>query len=177
MPPPAPRIAGVDVPAVTVPTPPPVAPAAPSPPPSVPNDQSVTVSFPPGATEITLDTQNALRALALRRGAAPLAAVGYGDATGGDTPAAQAAALPLAMARARAIAAVLMASGVPSSLVQIDARAEGHGGRHGSSTDTDGLLRPSVSARGAGGAAARKTKKFIPARLPSPTGLTTGVPV
>lgn len=126
-PPPAPHIAGVDVPATTAPTPPPVAPpvvaaasvaAVPAP---------VVVAFQPGSTEIAPDAQDALRTLAQHRGTAPLEAMGYGDAASGD-PSAASAALPLALARARAIAAVLEASGVPSALVRVDAEAEGHGG-------------------------------------------------
>lgn len=127
-PPPAPRIAGVDVPAATVPTPAPVAPpAAPAPPAPVAIAVTVLVPFQPGSAEITPEVQEALRALALRRGAAALEAIGYGDAAAGD-PAAQSAALPVALARARAIAAVLMAAGVPASLVHVEAEAEGRGG-------------------------------------------------
>jgi len=127
-PPPAPRIPGVDVPTTTVPTPPPVAPPhAPPPPASATTAAAVLVPFPAGSAEMASDAQDALRALVQRRGAAPLQAIGYGDAAPGD-PAAQSAALPLALSRARAIAAVLMASGVPSSLVHVEAEAEGRGG-------------------------------------------------
>jgi len=126
-PPPAPHIAGVDVPATTVPTPPPIAPpvVAATPVAAVPGP--VLVAFQPGSTEIAADAQDALRNLAQHRGTAPLEAMGYGDAASGD-PSAASAALPLALARARAIAAVLEASGVPSALVRVDAEAEGHGG-------------------------------------------------
>lgn len=126
-PPPAPHIEGVPVPAVTAPSPPPVAP----PPPPVPpapdaGPNAVVVSFTPGETGIAGASLDALRALVAKRGAAPMVVTAYGD--GGDDSASQASALPLAMARARAIAAVLMAAGVPASLIGIDASAEGHGG-------------------------------------------------
>jgi outer membrane protein OmpA-like peptidoglycan-associated protein len=127
-PPPPPRIPGVDVPAATVPTPPPVAPPAPAPVPAgAKTATTLPVPFLPGSADIPPETQDSLRALVQRRDGAPLAAIGYGDASGGD-PAGQSAALPLALARARAIAAVLMASGVPASLVQLRAEAEGRGG-------------------------------------------------
>ncbi len=127
-PPPAPHVQGVDIPAITLPTPPPVAPPTPPPPPKPSSTASaVVVPFQPGAANIAQDSQDALRALALRRGAAPMDAIGYGDVAGAD-PAGQSAALPLALARARAVAAVLIASGVPAALVHVQAEAEGRGG-------------------------------------------------
>jgi len=126
-PPPAPHIPGVEVPAVTAPAPPPQAPPPVPAPPASGSADAVLVAFTPGSAEIAPETQDALRALALRRGATPLAAIGYGEAAPGNL-AAQSAALPLAMARARAIAAVLMASGVPSSQLRVEAEAEGPGG-------------------------------------------------
>jgi outer membrane protein OmpA-like peptidoglycan-associated protein len=71
--------------------------------------------------------QDALRTLAGRRGAAAVLVTGYGEAALND-PAAQAAALPLALSRARAIAAVLAASGVPATSMRVAAVAEGRGG-------------------------------------------------
>jgi outer membrane protein OmpA-like peptidoglycan-associated protein len=85
------------------------------------------VPFQPGSVVIAPAAQDALRNLAQRSGAAMLEAIGYGDAASGD-PAAASTALPLALARARAIAAVLTASGVPAALVRVNAEAEGHGG-------------------------------------------------
>jgi outer membrane protein OmpA-like peptidoglycan-associated protein len=127
-PPPAPRIQGADVPAVTAPTPHPVAPPAPPPAPRpVTTARLVTVPFQPGSAGLAAESQDALRALALRRGAAALEAIGYGDANAGDLTG-QSAALPLALSRARAIAAVLTASGVPAAQVRLMAEAEGSGG-------------------------------------------------
>ena len=127
-PPAAPNIAGVAVPATTAPTPAPVAPPPrPAPPPPVATPGAVLVAFPPDSAEMAPAAQDALHNLAQQRGSAALQAIGYGDAAGGD-PAAQSAALPLALSRARAIAAVLTAAGVPSSQVQVEAEAEGHGG-------------------------------------------------
>jgi outer membrane protein OmpA-like peptidoglycan-associated protein len=87
----------------------------------------VLVAFQPGSAEVAPDAQNALRALVQHRGSATIEAIGYGDAAPGDSAAAS-AALPVALARARAIAAVLEASGVPESAVHVLAEAEGHGG-------------------------------------------------
>ena len=127
-PPPAPHVQGADIPATTAPTPPPVAPSTPPPVPKPSTAAtSVAVPFQPGAAVIAPESQDALRALALRRGAAPMEAIGYGDAAGAE-PSGQSAALPLALARARAVAAVLTASGVPASLVTVQAEAEGRGG-------------------------------------------------
>ncbi len=126
-PPPAPRIPGVDVPAITAPTPPPKFAMPVVAAPSAKAVPAVLVPFQPGSVVIAPQTQDALRNLAQRSGAAQIEAIGYGDAPTGD-PAAASAALPLALARARAIAAVLTASGVPAALVQVDAEAEGHGG-------------------------------------------------
>jgi outer membrane protein OmpA-like peptidoglycan-associated protein len=125
-PPAAPQIGGVSVPAVTVPTPPPVAPPPPVARPTV-GATGVLVPFAAGSTAISLEAQNALRSLATRRGAAAVMVTGYGEAPL-DDPAAQAAALPLALSRARAIAAVLAASGVPATAVRVDAQADGRGG-------------------------------------------------
>lgn len=127
-PPSAPRIAGIDVPAATVPAPPP--PAPPPAPPAAPAPAAgaaVLVPFAAGSTAIPVAAQNALRTLAGRRGAAAVVVTGYGEAPL-DDPAAQAAALPLALSRARAIAAVLAASGVPATSMRVDAEADGRGG-------------------------------------------------
>jgi outer membrane protein OmpA-like peptidoglycan-associated protein len=128
-PPPAPNIPGVGVPATTAPTPAPVAPPPkPAPPPAAAaTPGAVLVEFPLDSAEMQPAAQDALRTLARIRGGAALQAIGYGDAPAGD-PAAQSAALPLALSRARAIAAVLTAAGVPSSQVRLEAEAEGHGG-------------------------------------------------
>jgi outer membrane protein OmpA-like peptidoglycan-associated protein len=125
-PPAAPRLAGVNVPAVTVPTPPPVAPPPPRPAVRTGNN-AVLVGFPTGSTALPIEAQNALRGLAKRRGSAGVVVTGFGEAAF-DDPAAQQAALPLALSRARAIAAVLAASGVPATSMRVDAQAEGQGG-------------------------------------------------
>ncbi len=52
---------------------------------------------------------------------------GFGDATGPEA-AAQAGAVPLALSRARAIAANLEASGIPAASIHVNAEAEGTGG-------------------------------------------------
>jgi outer membrane protein OmpA-like peptidoglycan-associated protein len=68
-----------------------------------------------------------LKALTQQRGDATISVTGYGDASSSDA-AAQSAALPLALARARAIAANLLASGVPGNAIRINAEAAGNGG-------------------------------------------------
>jgi outer membrane protein OmpA-like peptidoglycan-associated protein len=87
----------------------------------------VAVAFPPGSAVLPTSAFAALKALALRRADAPIAVTGYGDATSSDA-AAQSAALPLALARARAIAANLLAAGVPANAIRINATATGSGG-------------------------------------------------
>jgi outer membrane protein OmpA-like peptidoglycan-associated protein len=87
----------------------------------------VLVPFAAGSTAIPMPAQDALRGLAKRRGAGAIVVTGYGEAAL-DDPAAQAAALPLALSRARAIAAVLAASGVPATAMRVDAQADGRGG-------------------------------------------------
>jgi outer membrane protein OmpA-like peptidoglycan-associated protein len=74
-----------------------------------------------------VESLGALKFLARQRGAQPVAVTGYGDAAT-SSPAAQSAALPLAIARARAIASNLLAAGVPASAIRINAEAQGAGG-------------------------------------------------
>ena len=67
-----------------------------------------------------------IKLLAKRRGAASISVTGFGEATSTD-PGAQSAALPLALDRARAVAAILMANGVPGSVIRISAEPQGSG--------------------------------------------------
>jgi outer membrane protein OmpA-like peptidoglycan-associated protein len=125
-PPPPPNLPGV--PQATSASAPPVAP----PPPPAPQRPLVAgapapVAFPRGSATLPTSAYAALKSLAQQRGGGSIAVVGFGDAAGGD-PAAQQAALPLALARARAIATYLEASGVPAGSLRIDAEAAGSGG-------------------------------------------------
>ena len=124
-PPPAPRLAGV--PGVTVPTPAPVAPPPPAAAPHVARPgEPAAIAFAAGSSHLSSDGVASLKALAKGRGAGLIAVVGYGDAAGTD-PAVQAASLPLAFARARAVAAQLQSDGVPPGRLRINAEAAGSG--------------------------------------------------
>ncbi len=85
------------------------------------------VRFQPGTATLLADQAGVLRALAARRGAAPVAVTGYGDA-GADTPDAQSEALSLGLRRAQAMSAVLGTYGVPAEAIRIGAEAFGRGG-------------------------------------------------
>jgi outer membrane protein OmpA-like peptidoglycan-associated protein len=124
-PPPPPVLAGVNVPAVTAPTPLPVAPP-PTPKPPPPPGPPVGIAFPHGSGLLPEDALATLKSLAAQRGARAIAVTGFGEATS-DDPAAQAAALPLALDRARAVAAALGAFGVPGSALRLVALPAGGG--------------------------------------------------
>ena len=68
-----------------------------------------------------------LKILTRNRGDASVVITGYGDTAATDA-ATQSAAMPLALARARAIAANLLAAGVPAGALKITAQAQGQGG-------------------------------------------------
>ena len=124
-PPGPPSLAGSNVPRVTAPTPPPATPPAPPPPASAPAG-ATPIAFARGSAILPPDALAPLRALAKRRGTGSIGVTGYGEAAGPDT-AAQAAAVPLGFARARAIAAQLEAAGVPATAIRLDAEAIGNG--------------------------------------------------
>lgn len=103
----------------------------PSPPPPVPKPlpraaRGTEIRFPPGSAQLLRDQSGTLRAIATHRGGGALAITGYGDAQS-DAPAAQAAALTLALQRAEAVAVALQGFGVPQSALRIDADAFGRG--------------------------------------------------
>ncbi len=85
------------------------------------------VRFQPGSAVLLPDQAGVLRALAGRRGKAPVSVTGYGDA-GADTPDAQSDALSLGLQRAQAMSAVLGTYGVPAAEIRIAAEAFGRGG-------------------------------------------------
>jgi outer membrane protein OmpA-like peptidoglycan-associated protein len=125
-PPPPAALPGVS--GITVPTPPPAAPPPPPPPPRVitADGAPLLLGFPPGSSTLPVDTFAPLKILSRQRGDRTIVITGYGEATGSDAKA-QAAALPLALARARAIATNLLAAGVPSGAIRINAEAQGQG--------------------------------------------------
>lgn len=111
--PPIPQLPGL--PAATF------APAAPKPPPQA------VVAFARGSAAMPDSAGPALRALAgLRAGGGVVVQAG-GDADGAG-PERQAAAVPLGLARARAIQAALVADGVPASAIRIEAAGPGRTG-------------------------------------------------
>ncbi len=112
-PPPLPELAGIT--ASLVP-----APSRPPPP-------GVAVGFRRGSAELPLSALGALQALAARRAGAAIAVRAGGDA--GPSPAAQAAALPLALRRANAVLNELVALGVPAGDVHATALATARGTR------------------------------------------------
>lgn len=129
-PPPPPNLPGVGTagppPAPRTPAPPAtVASVTPTPPPGAADN--VTVTFIIGSASLQPSAADVLRQLAARRGNGVIAVTGYGDATS-DEPAAQSDALALGLQRAQAMAAALTSAGVPSSAVEVDAAAIGHGG-------------------------------------------------
>jgi outer membrane protein OmpA-like peptidoglycan-associated protein len=123
--PPPPRLSGVA--ATTAPTPPPATPVPPAPPPKIVSGAPVPVAFPPGSAVLPTSALASLKALTQQRGDGTIEVTGYGDAASSDAVA-QSSALPLALARARAIAANLLASGVPGNAIHINAEATGSGG-------------------------------------------------
>jgi outer membrane protein OmpA-like peptidoglycan-associated protein len=86
----------------------------------------LTVAFAHGSSALPGAALPGLKLLARTHKAGPIAITGFGEATAA-TPEAQQAAMPLAMARVRAIAAYLLEQGVPSSGLRIDGEAQGSG--------------------------------------------------
>ena len=85
---------------------------------------SAQFSFAPGSATLPEAADGALRALAARSAGGPIAVTAGGDARSA-APDAQGAALPLALRRTGAIAAVLIAAGVPSGSIRAQAVAPG----------------------------------------------------
>jgi len=123
--PPPPDVPGVYIPATPTPhvltyTKPP-----PAPPPPAPVDGApISLGFRPGSAILEYSNEQALQTLADSRGDATVLAGGFGK----PGAVADAAALQLALERARAIADALTADGVPAEDVEIVAGADGNGG-------------------------------------------------
>jgi outer membrane protein OmpA-like peptidoglycan-associated protein len=113
--------------AAPVPTPAPpaiVAPLAAAPQPAGAN--STLVSFDPGSSDLTVAEADAVKRFAAQRKGATIAITGYGDAASAD-PSAQAAALGLAIRRAKTVSDALKAAGVPPAAIQTGGEAAGRG--------------------------------------------------
>lgn len=106
-----------------VPTPPPARAVPPAPKAGAPQ----AVGFAPGSSLLPSEVLPGLKALAASRGKGTIAVTGFGESAGSE-PSQQAAAMPLALARARAIVAYLEQNGVPARAIRMDAEAAGTGG-------------------------------------------------
>ncbi len=115
-----------------------VGPTTPVPPPKPPPTTSaraqmsdaarapVPVAFPPGSAAMPAGAEQPLKRLATQRAGGAIRVEGFGEAT--DTePQVQVAGLNLALARAHAVAAALIAAGVPATALRIAAQASGQG--------------------------------------------------
>ena len=96
--------------------------------PAVPRlPRGVTIAFQPGSATLPASADTALRELAGRRAGAVIAVAAGGDAAGPGA-AAQVRALPLALRRTQSMQDVLVAAGVPTASIRINAAALGRGG-------------------------------------------------
>jgi outer membrane protein OmpA-like peptidoglycan-associated protein len=86
----------------------------------------VLIAFQVGSSELPASALVSLKLLSQQRGGSPIAVTGFGDLTSTEANA-QAKALPLALERARVVAARLLAIGVPSNAIRLNAEAQGRG--------------------------------------------------
>jgi hypothetical protein len=117
-----PALPSTYVPPKAVPQPAPY--VAPAPLPDVP---PIPVVFAPGSAILSPPMQHALRNFAQARQGNRIAITGFGSAAA-DQVDVQAAAMPLALERARAITVQLMVDGVPMESLLTTAQAQGQGG-------------------------------------------------
>jgi outer membrane protein OmpA-like peptidoglycan-associated protein len=122
--PPEPDVPGIDWQSPPVVKPPvparPLAPAAAKPPDGPP----ILLAFQPDSAMLDAPSKKALQALAIARGGARVRVGGFGEQHSGP----DAAALALALSRARRIADALTAAGVPPDAITLVAAAAGSGG-------------------------------------------------
>ena len=104
------------------PPPPAAAPAAvaAAAPPNPPQPNKVTLYFRSDQSVLSSNGPTVLNALAARRGTRVIEVIGYGEAAS-EAPAAQQAALVLALKRAQTVAASLLSDGVPASALHVRA--------------------------------------------------------
>jgi hypothetical protein len=126
-PPPLPDVPGVNWQGLPVATPPveaaPVAVAA-----EPPDGPPILLAFRPKSALLDAKAQTALNALAKARGSANIRVGGFGEQNAALNPVPDAAALSLALYRARRIADALTAAGVPPHEITMVASAAGSGG-------------------------------------------------
>ena len=113
--------------ATTAPTPPRPIPPGPPPTPVRGSGADVVIGFANGSAILPQGVRDMGLKLAKTRGDSDLDVVGFGGAASAE-PAVQQDALPLAFARARAIAAMLRQVGVPLANLRVRAMALGTGG-------------------------------------------------
>jgi outer membrane protein OmpA-like peptidoglycan-associated protein len=87
---------------------------------------TISIEFVTGSADLPPGANDLLKQLVARRGQAVIAVTGHGEAASND-PAAQSAALTLALARAQATAKALTGDGVPDAAVRVGAEAGGRG--------------------------------------------------
>ncbi len=124
-PPPAQLPLVADLPVVTAPPAPAPAPP-PQPPAAVRNGPVILVPFAAGSAVLQAQALPTVKSVVAKRGTSSVVVIGFGEASAGD-PAAQTAALPLALDRARAVAAQLLVAGIPATAIRIAAEPQGSG--------------------------------------------------
>ncbi len=122
-----------DVPGINLAGLPDSAPVEPAPPPAPaapvrPDGPPILLAFQPKSALLNAQAQTALTALAKARGSAKIRVAGFGGQDIAVNPAPDAAALTLALHRARRIADALTAAGVPPAKITLVASAAGSGG-------------------------------------------------
>jgi outer membrane protein OmpA-like peptidoglycan-associated protein len=125
-----PAVPGFAIPTIPATYAPPKAVPEPAPyvaPRALPDVPPVPVSFARQSAVLTPPMQKALHDLSQAAQGAHIAVTGFGDATGASI-ADQAAAMPLALERARALTVQLLEDGVPGDGLTTQARALGSGG-------------------------------------------------
>jgi hypothetical protein len=127
VPPAVPGFAIATIPATYVPPMPVPEPAPYVPPPPLPDVPPVPIAFAPHSAVLTPPMQKALLNLTQARKGAQIAVTGFGDAASASIDD-QAAAMPLALERARAMVVQLSVDGVPAKGMTTQARALGQGG-------------------------------------------------
>lgn len=94
--------------------------------PTRPGAETINLDFVRGSDALSPEAAATAKQVATRLGNGAVIITGHGDADSSD-PAVQTAAASLGLARAQAVAKALLAAGVPSAAVNVDAEAAGRG--------------------------------------------------
>jgi outer membrane protein OmpA-like peptidoglycan-associated protein len=128
-PPPAPDVPDLVIPqAPAGPAVPPANTHPPAPPPVRPPSAPVALAFPPGSAVLDSDAAVALSGVAAAVGNGQVLVAGFGEAAAATNAGGDAAAMTLALARARRLADALTADGIRPSAINLLAAAGGSGG-------------------------------------------------